>query len=183
VGFGLAQDLVDHRAEAVFVLEPDMPQRRAIDGDGSRRQHPLRLQLLAAQRHQHHLAAEIRVAHQVAQRADRDVGTGRLDGDAAAVTMLQADHAIDIRVARQQLAPDAVERCIQHAGHALHGGGDGEQIARADAAVGIAVALEAEALQRRERGLGRGCHRQAVQGACRRQAQQLLVHPTAGGDG
>ena len=64
--------------------------------------------------------------------------------------MLQADHVIDVRVLRQQLGLDALYREVHHAGHALHGSGDREDVARAHRAVGITVALEGVALKRRQ---------------------------------
>jgi hypothetical protein len=43
---------------------------------------------------------------------------------------------------------------LDHAGHALHRGGDGQDVARADRAVGVAVALEGVAFQRLGSGGG-----------------------------
>ncbi len=78
----------------------------------------------------------------MAQRADRDLGAGGIDRHAAAVAVLQAHHTVHMRVARQQFAADALERDVEHAGHALHRGADGEQVTGADRAVGVAVAHE-----------------------------------------
>ena len=124
--------------------------RRAIAND-ARRQQALGLQLLAAEAHDHDLAAEVRVQADVAQRPDRDQRVGRVDRDAAAVAVLEADDVVDVRVARQQLGLDALDRELDDAGDALHRRRDREDVARADRAVGVAVALEGVALERRQR--------------------------------
>ena len=67
------------------------------DREAARRQQPLGLQLLAAQADHHHLAAEVRVQADVAQRADRDHRVGRVDRHAAAVAVLQPHHVVDVR--------------------------------------------------------------------------------------
>ena len=76
---------------------------------------------------------------------------GRVDGDAAAVGVLEADDVVDVRIARQQLGLDPLDRVLDDAGDALHGRRDGEDVARADRAVGVAEALEGVALERRRR--------------------------------
>ena len=173
-----------HEALVLFVLEPHDIEAAAVGGDRDRSgwQQALGLQLLAAQAEHHHLAAEVRVGGDVAQGADRDHRIGRVDGDAAAVAVLQRQHAVDVGVLRQQLGADALGRDARHAGDALHGLRDRQQVARADGAVGVAVALEGVALERLRRGrLARG-HRQVGQVARRRHAQQPLVHPAACGN-
>ena len=140
---------VDHRLEADMrgVLQGDqvvvvlVASASTLDGAG--RQQPLRLQLLATEADHHGGAAEIRIEADVAQRADRDVGVRRIDGDAAAVDVLERDDVVDVRISRQQLGPDAPDGVFDDAGHALHRGRDRQQIARADRTVGIAKALEA----------------------------------------
>ena len=59
-----------------------------FDRDRARRKQALRLQLFAAQADHHHLAAEVRVEADVAQRADRHDRIGRVDGDAAPIGVL-----------------------------------------------------------------------------------------------
>ena len=113
------------------------------DGETARRQQPLRLEFLAAQADHHHLISKVRVEGDIAQRADRDLCARRIDGHPAAVGVLQADHVVYLRVFGQQLGLDALHREAGDAGHALHGLGDRQDVARADRAVGIAVALEA----------------------------------------
>ena len=85
-----------------------------------------------------------------------------------------------MRKARQQFGLDAPHGKLCHAGHALHGLGDGQDVARAHRAVGVAVALEGVTLQRRHgRGL-EGGHRQVDELAGRRHVEQLFMHPAAG---
>ena len=72
--------------------------------------------------------------------------------------MLQADHVIHIGVARQQLLFDALDRKVHHSGHALHGGGDRQNVAGADRAIRVAVALEGVARER----LGVPCRRSCL---------------------
>ena len=181
-------DAVDHRHEADMglVLQADgvgagLRVASVVDREGSRRQQSRGLQLLAAQADHQHLAAEVGVQRQVAHRADRDDRVGCVDRHAAAVAVLQRDHAVDVGVERQQFLADAPRRMVDHAGHALHRGGDRQQVARAHRAVGIAVALEGEALQRLDRRGPHGGHRQAFELARGRHPQAALVHPGAGG--
>ena len=51
-----------------------------------------------------HFAAEIGIARQVLQGADRHHGGGRIDRHAAAIGMGQRHHVIDVGIFRQQLA-------------------------------------------------------------------------------
>jgi hypothetical protein len=62
--------------------------------------------------------------------------------------MVQAHHAVDVRVFRQQIAFDDFHHVIHHARHAVHAGGNAEQIFGADAAVRIAIAFKGIAFQR-----------------------------------
>ena len=150
-----------------------------LHGDRTGRQQSLGLQLLAAQAHHHHFAAEVRIQADVAQRADRNDRVGRVDRHAAAVAVLQGDHVVDVRELRQQFVADPLDRELDHAGDALHRGRDRQDVARADRAVRIAVALERVALQRGQRPGRRGGDRQAVERARFRHRQQALVHPAA----
>jgi hypothetical protein len=50
----------------------------------------------AAQADHHDLAAEVRVAADIAQRALRDLGSHGIDGHAAAIAVLQAHHVVDM---------------------------------------------------------------------------------------
>ncbi len=152
------------------------------DGKATRRQQPFGLQLLAAQTDDHHFTAEVGVQADVAQCADRHHRVRRFDGHAAAVAMLQRDDIVDVGEARQQLGLDALHREVGDPGHALHRLRDGQDVARAHRAVGIAVALERVALQRRQRGWLDGGDRQALQAARIGHLQQPFVHPAAGRD-
>jgi len=121
--------------------------RRRCRAMTARGQQPLGLQLLAAQADHHHLAAEVGVAADVAQGANRDDGVGRVDGHTAAVAVLQAHHVVHVGKARQQLGLDALHGKVHHTGHALHRGGDGQDVARAHRAIGVAKALKGVARQ------------------------------------
>jgi hypothetical protein len=79
--------------------------------------------------------------------------------------VLEADDVVDVRVLRQQLVLDAFDREVEHAGDALHRRRDREDVAAADRAVGIAVALERVAVERRQRRRLDGRDRQAVERA------------------
>ncbi|MNL23358.1 hypothetical protein D3C87_1447430 [compost metagenome] len=96
--------------------------------------------------------------------------------------MGQRHHVIDVRVLGQQLVLDALDRMIQHPGHALHGGGDAKNVARANGAVGVAITLESEAFQRCLRGRHVGGQRQAVQRWRGRHAQLIFLDPAAAGN-
>ncbi|MNV78545.1 hypothetical protein D3C71_1720410 [compost metagenome] len=80
------------------------------------------------------------------QGADGNRRAGGINGHAAAVGVFDADHVVHVGIARQQFLADARDRVLDHALHTLHGGGDGKDVARADGAVGVAVALERVAL-------------------------------------
>jgi hypothetical protein len=191
VHFGLPHDGIHHRHEADVrvVLQPHHVERRlgcfaalVYHRDGAGRQQPFGLKLLAAQAHHHHLAAEVRVEADVAQCADRDLRVGRIDRHAAAVAVLQRNHVVDVRVTRQQLLADAVHRELGDTGHALHGLRDGQDVAGAHAAIGVAVALEGVALQRRLRRCPGGGHRQVGQAGRVGHGQQAFMDPAAGGN-
>ena len=113
------------------------------------------------------------------QSADRDLGTRRLDGHATAIAVLQAHHAVHIRIQGQEFTLDPLDGNFQNTGHALHRGGNSQQIACAHRTVGIHVAFKGEAIQRFvHRRLHRG-HGQVLQFTCSRHVEQALVHPTA----
>ena len=104
MALGRRHDRVDHRREADVRLvlqaddvEPGVGIALVADLERSRRQQPLGLQLLAAEADDHDLAAEVRVLADVAQRPDRDLRIGRVDRDAAAVAVLEADDVVDVR--------------------------------------------------------------------------------------
>ena len=88
-----------------------------------------------------------------------------------------------MRKARQHFGLDAPHGKLCHTGHALHGLGDGQNVARAHRAVGVAVALKGVTLQRRHGRRLDGGHGQVNQLAGRRHVEQLFMHPAAGGNG
>ena len=122
-----------------------------------------RLQLLAAETDHHGAAAEIRIEADIAQRPDRNFGVRRIDGDAAAVSVFEPHHVIDVSIFRQQLGANARHRMLDNAGDTLHGCGDAEDVARSDRPVGIAVALERVAFERRRERRIVGRKRQAIE--------------------
>ena len=103
---GHRHDAVDDFAEAgqALVLHADdigIVHRGRGDALG---QQQFGLQFLAAETDDHDFAAEIRIARQILQGADRHGGAGRVDGDAAAIGMGHGHHVVDIGIFRQQLA-------------------------------------------------------------------------------
>ena len=75
-----------------------------------------------------------------------------IDGHAAAVRMRDRDNVIHIREARQQFGFDTVRGVFDRGGDALNCCRDAENIARADAAIGVAIALKRVARERRKWG-------------------------------
>jgi len=94
----------------------------------------------------------------------------------------QRHDVVDVRVFRQELGADALHRIFHRALDALHGGGDAEDALGADRAVRIAVALEGEAFERRQRSGHGGRDFQLVEGRGLRHANARLIHPFAGQD-
>ncbi len=68
---------------------------------------------------------------------------------------------------------------VEHTGHALHGGGDTEDVASAHCTVSVAIALEGVTLKRGLLFRHRIGHRQAVQRGRGRHAQLVFPDPTA----
>ena len=110
---------------------------------------------------------------------DRHYRSGCVNRHAAAVEVVQAHHAVDVRVFRQQIAFDDFHHVIHYARHAVHAGSNAEQILGADAAVRVAVAFEGIALQRRKRFRHAGRQRKRVQRRRFRQRHQRLLNPAA----
>ncbi|MNE63253.1 hypothetical protein D3C80_1585950 [compost metagenome] len=63
--------------------------------------------------------------------------------------MIQTHHSVDVGVFRQQVALNDFHHIIHHTGHAVHAGGDRQQVLAANAAVGITVAFKGITFQRR----------------------------------
>ena len=68
---------------------------------------------------------------------------------AATVEVVQAYHAVDVGVFRQQVAFNDFHHIINHARNTVHAGGDAQQVLGAHAAIGIAVPFKGIAFQRR----------------------------------
>ncbi len=135
---GRPHDRADHRIEADVrrVLQCDkivIPRTsRAATSHGPGWQQTLGLQLLAAEADDHRATTEIWIKADVAERPDWNLCLGCVDGDAAAVDVLQADHIIDMGVAGQQLGADAPHGVLDDAGDALHGRRYGEDVPGSD---------------------------------------------------
>ena len=115
----------------------------------------------------------------MAQGADGDDRVRRIDRHATAIAVRQAHHIVHMRVQRQQLLANALHRKLHHPRHALHRGGDGQDVARAHAAIGIAVTLKGITSQRHPIGRGGSGLGQIVQATGIGHVQQTLVDPTA----
>ena len=114
-------------------------------------QQALRLQFLAAKANHHHFAAEVWIEGQVMNGADRNDRCRSVNRHAAAIKMVQTHDAIDVGILRQQIAFDNFHYVIDDSRHAVHAGANTEQIFGANAAVGVAIAFEGIAFQRRQR--------------------------------
>ena len=113
------------------------------------------------------------------ERGNGDGRTWRVDGHSAAIGVSERNHAIHVREARQQFAPDAV-RCVFDSGRdALHCGRKAEDIAGPIGAVNIRVALKGNSFEwRQRRGNGSG-ERQGFQGRSGWHGEQLFPNPCA----
>ncbi len=177
---GRLHDRGHHLREAVVPVVLQAHEVLAAAGAfPARRKEPVGLQLLTAEADDQHFAAEVRVQREVAERADGDRCAGGVDRHPASVGVLERHHVVDTGVPRQQLPPDAFGGDLHRRGHALHGRGEGQDIARAHGAVGVGVALEGESF---ECWLGRGHgggQRKLLQLRRRRDREQLLADPCA----
>ena len=108
-----------------------------------------------------------------------------LDGHAAAVGVVRHHHAVHVGVLGQQLFPDALHRHVDHAGGALDGGNDAQQVAGTRRAVGIAVAQPGGAgrIGQLLRGNEVGAVGHVLQPRGLGQLQHVLVDPGPHGDG
>ncbi len=126
-------------------------------------QQALGLELFTSQADHHHLAAKVRVEGDIVDGPDGHDGCRGVNRHAAAVKVVQADHAVHVRVFRQQIAFDNFHHVIHYARHAVYAGGNAEQVFGADAAVRIAIAFEGIAFQRGKRLRHAGCQGQRIQ--------------------
>ena len=133
-GFHPFHDDGDIGAEAFMVLHPH--------GVTPTLGEPFGHQLLAAQANHQHFAAEIGIARQALQGADRHHRLRRVDGHAAAIGMGQHHDVIYVGIFGQQLGLDALQGIFHRAGHALHRGGNGQDVLGSHSAVGVAVAFK-----------------------------------------
>ena len=84
-------------------------------------------------------------------RANRDHGGRGVDRHAAAIQVVETDHAVDIRVFRQQVSFNNFHHIIDDARDAVHAGSDTKQVSGTDAAIGVAIPFKGVAGQRRQR--------------------------------
>lgn len=68
---------------------------------------------------------------------------------ATAVEVVQVDHSVDARVFRQQVVFDNFNHVVHNVCHAVHAGGNTQQVFGAHAAVGVAVTFKGVIFQRR----------------------------------
>ena len=183
--FGGPHDGGDALAEAALVLQADhvaLAQDGKIAG-GIAGEQARGLQFLAPQADHQRLSRQVGVQPDVLQGADGHGGAGRIDGHAAAVGVGDGDHAIHVGEARQDLGADALRGVLHGGRDALHRGGEAEDVLGAGAAIGVAVALEGVAVERRQRGRDGGGQGERVERRRGGHVEQFLAHPTAGGDG
>ncbi len=119
----------------------------------------------------------------VPDRPNRNLGAGRVHGDAASISVGNGDHVVHLGKSRQNLVPDAAHRILHRGSHALHGGGDAENVLGSHAAIRIAVAVKGVPGQSRLRRRGRRSQRQFGQGRRWRQFDGVFVYPRTLGDG
>ena len=167
MALGDLQNVIDHRfkAHVLFILQADVTGAVHRDAFDIFRplQQPLGLQLFTAKANDHHFAAEVRVKGDIVDGAYWYHRRWRINRYAAAIEVIQTHHAVDVGIFRQQVAFNEFHHVIDHARNAVHAGGDTQQIFGAHAAIGIAVACEGIAFQRRQRGRHFGGQRQGVQ--------------------
>ncbi len=110
-----------HVAEAVegFILEEQYRRSRAFPAIPATRagrffrHQPVGLELLAAEADDHRFSAEVRVEDEVPERPDRHGGPRGVDGDAAAVAVVDRHDVVDVRVAGEQLVLDAADQLVR----------------------------------------------------------------------
>ena len=100
-----------------------------------------------------------------------------VNGHAAAVQVVEANHAVDIRVFWQQIALNNFDHVIHHACDAVYAGANPQQVFGAYAAVGITVAFKGIAFKRGQRLRDFGRQRQGIQRRCAGQLQDFAPVP------
>ena len=111
--------------------------------------------------------------------ADRDDRCRGVDRHAAAIQVVQTHNAIDVGILWQQIAFDNFHHIIDDARHAVHAGANAEQVFGSDAPVGVAIAFEGIAFQRRQRRRDFGRQRQSMQRRRFWQFDQRFINPAA----
>jgi len=143
------------------------------------RHQTLGLQFLAAKTNNHRAAAEVRIAADISECPNWDLGVRRLNRHATTINVLKADHVVDIGVLREQLVADPAHGMLDDARDALHGRRYGEQIACSNGPIGIAVAFKRIAVEGRSKRCVFGRDRQSFQRQWGRHHEALLIDPGA----
>lgn len=112
-------------------------------------QQALWLQFFTAEANDHYLTAKVRVQRNIMNSSNGHDGGWSVNRHAATVQMIEPHHTVNIRVFGQQVAFNDFHYIVHHARHAVHAGGDAEQILGANATVSIAVTFEGITLERR----------------------------------
>ena len=119
----------------------------------------------------------------VADEALRDLGLRRVDGDAAAVLVVDGDHIVYVGVLGQKIPADAGDGVVHYADDALDRGIDTEDVAGAARALAPGIGVAHPGFDGR---LGQVCHdvlrkTHTVQIGCRSHDKVCLVDPAAAG--
>ncbi|MNS76302.1 hypothetical protein D3C72_1098450 [compost metagenome] len=161
------ENIVDHGFKANVVLILQTHNAGVIHGNRldivSALQQALWLKFFAAQANHHDLAAKIGVEGDIMDGANGYHGGRGINRHAAAVQVVQTHHAVDVRVFRQQIAFDDFHHVIHHTRHAMHAGGNAEQVFSANAAIFVAITFEGITFQWRQRFRYARCQRQSIQ--------------------
>lgn len=129
-----------------------------------------------------HFATEVWVQRNIMDGANWHHGGRCINRYATAVEVVQVDHSVDARVFRQQVAFDNFNHVVHNVCHAVHAGGNTQQVFGAHAAVGVAVTFKGVIFQRRQRLRHFGRPRQGVKRRRFRQRDRGFVDPAAFGD-
>ena len=156
----------------VLVVQLRPPLTEAVDGE-----------LLTAETHQHEDTTEIRMGCDVTDDLLRNVGIRCIDGDTAAVWMIDRNDIVYVRILRQDLPLDALDGNIEHTRDTLHGRVDTEDVSRAGVTtVRITIAHPGCSLRLREIGTDVRRKLHLIEIRCRCHDEVLLIDPAADRD-
>ena len=156
----------------VLVVQLRPPLTEAVDGE-----------LLTAETHQHEDTTEIRMGCDVTDDLLRNVGIRCIDGDTAAVWMIDRNDIVYVRILRQDLPLDALDGNIEHTRDTLHGRVDTEDVSRAGVTtVRITIAHPGCSLRLREIGTDVRRKLHLIEIRCRCHDEVLLIDPATDRD-